>query len=98
MLRDGWRGIVDYSGSSVNDGFMLRVFCSRLSMRAEQSNIVRERTSVSVWLMQPTDVNSVYGFHWDMLRLFESCVSSHALPQLAFRVEVVANGATVYSD
>jgi len=64
MLRDGWRGIVDDSGSPVDDRFMLRVFCSRLSMRAEQSSIVRERTSVSVWLMQPTDVNSVYGLHW----------------------------------
>lgn len=53
---------------------MLRMFCSRLSMRAGQSSIVRERTSVSVRLMQPTDVNSVYGFHWYMLRLFELCV------------------------
>jgi hypothetical protein len=79
-------------------GFMLGMLCSSLSMRLGRYSIGSERTSFSVWLMEPTDVNAVDGFHCRVFWLMGLCVSSHALPQFASFSEDVASGATVISS
>lgn len=79
-------------------GFMLRVLWSSLSMRVGICRIARERTSFSVWLMEPTDVNAVDGFHCRALWMMGLCVLSHALSQFASFSEVVASGATMTSS